>query len=69
MRIRTVHIVAALMAAVAFVIAFIAAGAALVSSAFALIGVAALTWLVYSVARGVLSHRRHRAVPTSRSSL
>ena len=69
MRIQTIHVVAALMAAVAFVIAFIAAGTAVVSFVFALIGAGALTWLAYSVARRALSHRRHRGAPTSPPSL
>lgn len=57
MRIQTVQIVAGLLAAVAFVIAFISAGAAVISFAFALAGSAALVWLVYSIARQLLSHR------------
>lgn len=69
MRIQTIHIVAVLLAAVAFVIAFIAAGMAIVSFAFALLGAAALAWLVYGIARKALSHRRNRTVPTSPPSL
>jgi len=60
MRIQTVQVIAALFAAVAFVIAFISAGVALLSFAFAVVGAVALAWLVYSVARGLLTHRAHR---------
>jgi threonine/homoserine/homoserine lactone efflux protein len=57
MRIQTVQIVAALLAAVAFVIAFISAGVAVISFAFALLGAAALAWLAYTIARRILTHR------------
>jgi membrane associated rhomboid family serine protease len=60
MRIQTVQIVAALLAAVAFIIAFISAGAAVISSLFALIGACALAWLVYTVAKRMLLHRSER---------
>ena len=57
MRIQTVQIVAGLLAAVAFVIAFISAGVALISFAFAVIGAAALAWLAYTIAKRILMHR------------
>ncbi|CAN5323309.1 hypothetical protein BH09PSE1_BH09PSE1_08560 [soil metagenome] len=57
MRIQTVQIVAGLLAAIAFVIAFISAGVAVVSFAFALICAAALAWLAYSIAKRMLMHR------------
>ena len=54
MRIQTIQIVAGLLAAVAFVIAFISAGVAVISFAFALIGAVALAWLAtYAVSREV----------------
>ena len=62
MRIQTVQVVALLFAAVAFVIAFISAGVAVVSLLFALIGAAALAWLAYTVARRALSARETRDV-------
>lgn len=57
MRVQTVQIVAGLLAAIAFVIAFISAGVALVSFLFALIGAAALAWLAYSVAKRIFMRR------------
>ena len=66
MRIQTVQIVAALVAAVAFVIAFISAGVAVISSIFALIGACALAWLVYTIAKRMLLSRSERnATPTA----
>lgn len=62
MRLQTVQIVAGLLCAIAFLIAFMAAGAAVVSFLFALIGAAALAWLVYTVARRLLSQRTGRQV-------
>ena len=49
MRPRTVQVIAALVAAVAFVMAFIAAGVVLVSSAFMLVGLLAVGWLALSL--------------------
>ena len=66
MRIQTIQVIAALLAAIAFVIAFISAGAAVVSSIFALIGAVALAWLVYTVARRMLDRRAARGIaPTT----
>jgi hypothetical protein len=66
MQIQTVQIVAALLSAIAFIIAFISAGAAVISSVFALIGAAALSWLVYTIAKRMLMHRSARnATPTA----
>ena len=66
MRIQTVQVVAALLSAVAFVIAFISAGVAILSSVFALIGASALAWLVYTIAKRMLMHRSARnATPTA----
>ena len=49
MRPRTVQVIAALVAAVAFVLAFMAAGAVLVSSLFMLVGLLAVGWLALNL--------------------
>ncbi|MGV8928673.1 MAG: hypothetical protein ACOH1E_02875 [Brevundimonas sp.] len=49
MRPRTIQVIAALIAAVAFLLAFIAAGAVLVSSLFMLVGLLAVGWLAASL--------------------
>ena len=49
MRPRTVQVIAALVAAVAFILAFMAAGAVLVSSLFMLVGLLAIGWLALSL--------------------
>jgi hypothetical protein len=54
MQFRTIQIVAGLTAAVAFVLAFMAAGAALVSGLFMLTGLAAIGWLAWSLIKSVL---------------
>ena len=46
---RTIQVIAALVAAVAFILAFIAAGVVLLSSLFMLVGLAALAWLTWSL--------------------
>jgi len=53
MRLKTVQIIAALVAAIAFVLAFIAAGILLVSGAFMALGLAAVAWLAWSLIRQV----------------
>ena len=55
MRIQTLQITVGVVAAIAFVVAFISAGVALVSFAFALVGAAALGWVTYSIAKRMLS--------------
>lgn len=60
MRLRTVQIIAALAAAVAFVMAFIAAGVFVVSSLFMALGLAAIGWLAWSLVRQVRTPRRNR---------
>lgn len=65
MRIQTVQIVAGLLAAVAFVIAFISAGVTVISGIFALIGAVALAWLVYTIAKRILLHRSDRSTAPS----
>lgn len=51
MRLQTVQIVAGLFAAIAFILAFMAAGAAVASALFMGLGLAALGWLAYSLIR------------------
>ncbi|MCV0415072.1 MAG: hypothetical protein DI552_05035 [Brevundimonas sp.] len=64
MKLYTVQIVAGLLAAVAFVLAFMAAGAAVASALFMGLGLAALGWLAYSLIKRV----RHRGgAPTSQA--
>ena len=53
MRLRTVQVIAALAAAVAFVLAFMAAGIVLVSSLFMAVGLAAVAWLAWSLVQRV----------------
>jgi len=65
MRPRTLQVIAALTAAVAFILAFVAAGAFLLSGLFMLIGLAALAWLAFSLIRrvktwGQIRHIRER---------
>ncbi|MGZ9100280.1 MAG: hypothetical protein ACXW3O_11295 [Brevundimonas sp.] len=60
MRLRTIQVIAALAAAVAFVLAFIAAGVFLVSSLFMALGLAAIGWLAWSLVRQVRTGRRDR---------
>jgi|GEM_PF-834143 len=53
MRLRTIQVIAALIAAVAFVLAFMAAGIVLVSSLFMALGLAAVAWLAWSLVNRV----------------
>jgi hypothetical protein len=66
MKFRTIQIVAGLTAALAFVLAFMAAGAALVSGLFMLLGLAAVAWLAYSLIKGVM-RRDSKAKPPARA--
>ncbi len=63
MQLKTFQIAAGLGAAIAFLLAFMAAGAMVASLLFALIGASLIAWIVYGVARSLLdrhvSHRRH----------
>lgn len=61
MRLKTIQIIAGLAAVIAFVLAFMAAGAALVSAVFMLLGLGALGWLAYSLIRSVAAHARRRS--------
>jgi hypothetical protein len=60
MRLRTIQVIAALAAAVAFVLAFIAAGVFIVSSLFMALGLAAIGWLAWSLVRQVRTRRHDR---------
>ena len=53
MRLRTVQVIAALAAAVAFVLAFMAAGVLILSGLFMAAGLAAVAWLAWSLVRRV----------------
>lgn len=69
MRLTILQIAAGLGAAIAFALAFMAAGAMLASLLFALIGAGLIAWIAYGVAKSLLnrsvSHDRHGAVPPS----
>ena len=66
MQLKTIQIAAGLGAAIAFLLAFMAAGAMVASLLFALIGASLIAWIVYGMARTMLdrrlSHGRHPAV-------
>jgi hypothetical protein len=61
MRLKTIQIIAALAAAVAFLLAFMAAGVVLVSTLFMAIGLAAVAWLAWSLIRQVGARSRKKA--------
>ena len=65
MRLKTVQVIAALVAAVAFVLAFMAAGVLILSGLFMAAGLAAVAWLAWSLIRQVRTRPRDR--PASRS--
>lgn len=66
MRLHTVQIVAGLLAALAFILAFLAAGAGLISGLFMLAGFAALAWLTWNTIRRVLRRGREgRLTPSA----
>ena len=60
MRLRTIQVIAALTAAVAFVLAFIATGVFIVSGLFMALGLAAIGWLAWSLVRQARTRRRDR---------
>ncbi len=64
MRLKTIQIIAVLVAALAFVLAFIAAGILLVSGLFMALGLAAVGWLTWSLVRQVRNHGRKTASVT-----
>ena len=53
MRLKTVQVIAALAAAVAFILAFMAAGVLILSGLFMAAGLAAVAWLAWSLVRRV----------------
>ena len=53
MRFKTVQVIAAQTAAVAFVLAFMAAGMVIVSGVFMVVGLAAIGWLAWTMVRRV----------------
>jgi hypothetical protein len=61
MRLKIIQIVAALAAAVAFLLAFMAAGVVFVSTLFMVAGLAAVGWLAWSLIRQVGSRGRKPA--------
>ena len=61
MRLKTIQIIAALAAALAFVLAFMAAGVFLVSVLFMAAGLAAVAWLAWSLIRQVGTRGRKPA--------
>ncbi len=65
MRLKTVQVIAALAAAVAFVLAFMAAGIVIVSSLFMAAGLAAIAWLAWSLIRQVRGRSRDRTASRS----
>jgi threonine/homoserine/homoserine lactone efflux protein len=65
MRLKTIQVIAALVAAVAFVFAFMAAGIVLLSSLFMVVGLAAIAWLAWSLVRQVRGRARNRTASGS----
>ena len=61
MRLKIIQIVAALAAADAFLLAFMAAGVVFVSTLFMVAGLAAVAWLAWSLIRQVGSRGRKPA--------
>ncbi|HEY0925353.1 hypothetical protein [Brevundimonas sp.] len=66
MRLKTVQIIAALTAAIAFIMAFIAAGVLLVSGLFMALGLAAVAWLALSLIRQVNAVRGRKTATLTR---
>ena len=65
MRLKTVQVIAALAAAVAFILAFMAAGVLLLSGLFMAAGLAAVAWLAWSLIRQVRGRGRDRTASRS----
>ena len=65
MRLKTVQVIAALVAAVAFVLAFMAAGVLLLSGLFMAAGLAAVAWLAWSLIRQVRGRGRNTTASRS----
>ncbi len=65
MRLKTIQVIAALAAAVAFILAFMAAGVLLLSGLFMAAGLAAVAWLAWSLVRQVRGRSRNRTASGS----
>lgn len=65
MRLKTIQVIAALAAAVAFILAFLAAGVLLLSGLFMAAGLAAVGWLAWSLVRQVRRRDRNRTASGS----
>ena len=65
MRLKTVQVIAALAAAVAFILAFMAAGVLILSGLFMAAGLAAVAWLAWSLIRQVRARPRDRPASPS----
>lgn len=65
MRLKTVQVIAALAAAVCFILAFIAAGILILSTLFMASGLAAVAWLAWSLIRQVRARGRNRTATPS----
>jgi hypothetical protein len=65
MRLKTIQVIAALAAAVAFVLAFMAAGVLLLSGLFMAAGLSAVAWLAWSLIRQVRGRGRDRTASRS----
>ena len=61
MRLHIVQIIAGLLAAIAFVLAFMTAGVAILSAACMIGGLLALAWVTRSLMRDIQKGRRRRA--------
>jgi len=61
MRLKTVQVIAGLLAAVAFLLSFMAAGVFLLSSLFMVLGLAAIAWLAWSLIQKARHTPRDRA--------
>jgi ABC-type transport system involved in cytochrome bd biosynthesis fused ATPase/permease subunit len=60
MRLHTVQIIAGLLAAIAFVLAFMTAGVAILSAVCMVGGLLALAWVTRSLMRDIKKDRRRR---------
>ncbi len=65
MRLKTIQVIAALAAAVAFILAFMAAGVLLLSGLFMAAGLAAVAWLAWSLIKQTRGRQRNRTASGS----
>ncbi len=65
MRLKTIQVIAALAAAVAFILAFMAAGVLILSGLFMAAGLAAVAWLAWSLIRQIPRRARNRTASRS----